>query len=122
MLRHYATLGVPNFMNLRTDVGYYVVTKDEKDIGKFLTPSLWDVGQTAPYMHNGSLATLAEVVDFYDKGGGTGSNKSAMLKPLGLSPDEKGALVAFLQSLTGDKPAITPPKLPDYGTREHGKN
>jgi cytochrome c peroxidase len=98
------------------------VTKDVKDIGKFLTPSLWDVGQTSPYMHSGVFATLEEVVDFYDKGGGTTPNKSSLLKPLGLTADEKKALLAFLQSLTGDKPAITPPKLPDYAMRELGNN
>lgn len=122
MLRHYATLGVPNFMNRRSDVGYYVVTKDDADIGKFQTPSLWDVGQTAPYMHSGVFATLAEVIDFYDRGGGTARNKAPVLKPLGLSADEKNDLVAFLRSLTGDKPAVTAPKLPDYALRTHGTN
>jgi cytochrome c peroxidase len=122
MLRHYATMGVPDFMNRRSDLGYFVVTKDLKDIGKFLTPSLWDVGQTSPYMHSGVFATLEEVVDFYDKGGGTTPNKSPLLKPLGLTADEKKALLAFLQSLTGDKPAITPPKLPDYAMRELGND
>lgn len=122
MLRHYSTMGVPNFMSMRSDVGYYVVTKDESDIGKFQTPSLWDVGQTGPYMHSGVFATLEEVVDFFDKGAGAATNKAPLLKPLGLSDDEKKALVAFLQSFTGDKPTITPPKLPDYGMREPGKN
>jgi cytochrome c peroxidase len=70
MLRHFATMGTPNYMNLRQDVGHYVVTKDPADIGKFVTPSLWDVGQTAPYMHSGAFATLDEVVDFYNAGGG----------------------------------------------------
>jgi cytochrome c peroxidase len=122
MLRHYATMGVPNFMNRRSDLGYYVVTKDDIDIGKFLTPSLWDVGQTGPYMHSGLFATLEEVVDFYDKGGGPTPNKSALVKALGLSAEEKQALVAFLQSLTGDKPAVAPPKLPDYAMRGLGQN
>jgi cytochrome c peroxidase len=122
LLRHYATMGVPNFMNRRSDLGYYVVTKDDNDIGKFLTPSLWDVGQTGPYMHSGAFATLEEVVGFYDKGGGTTPNKSPSLKALGLTAEEKKALIAFLQSLTGDKPAITPPKLPDYAMRGLGKN
>ncbi|MGQ0683877.1 cytochrome-c peroxidase [Bradyrhizobium sp.] len=122
MLRHYSTFGVPNFMNLRKDVGYYIVTKDEADIGKFLTPSLWDAGQTAPYMHNGVFATLEEVVEFYDRGGGQSQNKPATLKPLNLTAEEKQALVAFLQSLTGDRPAATPPNLPDYGMRAVGTN
>jgi cytochrome c peroxidase len=109
-------------MDRRSDVGYFVVTKANADIGKFLTPSLWDVGQTGPYMHSGVFATLADVVDFYDRGGGAGPNKSALVKPLGLTAQDKTDLVAFLQSLTGDKPAVTRPSVPGYGTREHGKN
>jgi cytochrome c peroxidase len=122
MLRHFATMGTPNYMNLRTDVGAYVVSKDETDIGRFATPSLWDVGQTGPYMHNGVFETLAQVIEFYDQGGGAAPNKSAALKPLRLTPSEKRALGAFLESLTGDAPAVEPPELPDYQLRELGRN
>lgn len=122
MLRHFATMGTPNYMNLRSDVGRYVVTKDEADIGKFVTPSLWDVGRTAPYMHSGVLATLAEVVDFYDRGGEDGPNKSPLLVPLGLTDGEKADLVAFLNSLTGDAPQVVEPELPEYELREVGEN
>lgn len=115
LLRHYATMGTPNYMNLRADVGQYVVTKDEADIGKFTTPSLWDVGQTAPYMHSGVFDTLAEVVRFYNTG-------NAQSEPLDLSPAEESDLVAFLNSLTGDAPAITPPELPGYDLRTVGEN
>lgn len=122
MLRHFATMGTPNYMNLRTDVGHYVVTKDESDIGKFVTPSLWDVEQTAHYMHSGVFDTLEEVVEFYNAGGGEGPNKTALLKPLGLNANEKADLVEFLKSLTGDAPAVTIPELPEYQLREVGKN
>ena len=122
MLRHFATMGTPNYMNLRSDVGHYVVTKDPADIGRFVTPSLWDVGQTAPYMHSGVFATLDEVVDFYDAGGGDAARRSRLLRPIGLSVDEKADLVAFLQSLTGDPPTITAPDLPDYQLRQLGEN
>lgn len=122
LLRHYATMGVPNYMNLRSDVGHYVVTKDEADIGKFVTPSLWDVGQTGPYMHSGVFATLQDVVAFYDVGGGDGANKSALIKTLGLTEAERVDLVAFLHSLTGRAPDVTVPDLPDYEAREVGKN
>lgn len=115
MLRHYATMGTPNYMNLREDVGNYVVSKDKADWGKFVTPSLWDVGQTAPYMHSGLFATLPEVVDFYNAG-------NEKIAPLGLSAEEATDLVAFLESLTGDAPNVTPPELPEYAVREHGKN
>lgn len=114
MLRHFASLGTPNYMNLRRDVGLYAVTKEEEDIGRFATPPLWDVGQTAPYMHNGVFDTLEAVIDFYDAGGGERSG----LAPLGLTATEKADLVAFLESLTGDAPDITPPEsLPDYEVR-----
>ena len=122
MLRHYSTMGVPAFMNRRSDLGYYTVTKDDSDIGKFQTPSLWDVGQTGPYMHSGVFASLAEVVEFYDRGGGAGPNKSPRIRPLGLNAEEKKALVAFLGSMTGAKPAVTPVKPPAYALRAHGKN
>lgn len=122
LLRFYATMGTPNYMNLRTDVGNYVVSKDTADIGKFATPSLWDVGQTGPYMHSGVFNSLDEVVAFYDAGGGEGPNKSDKLKPLSLTDDEKADLVAFLNSLTGDTPTVTAPELPSYQLRELGVN
>ncbi len=115
MLRHFATMGTPNYMNMRQDVGNYVVTKEDEDIGKFATPILWDVGQTAPYMHSGVFSTLPEVVAFYN----AGNDKVA---PLGLSADEEADLVAFLESLTGDAPAVTVPELPDYAMRVVGEN
>jgi cytochrome c peroxidase len=115
LLRFYATLGTPNYMNLREDVGNYVVTKDEADIGKFTTPSLWDVGQTAPYMHSGVLPTIADVVAFYAAG-------NDRMSPLNLSDADQADLVAFLESLTGDAPTVTEPELPDYAMRELGQN
>ncbi len=120
MLRFYATHGTPNYMNRRGDVGNYVVSKDEADLGRFVTPSLWDVGQTAPYMHSGVFDTLAEVVEFYDAGGGSGN--AAGLVPLGLTDAEKADLVAFLDSLTGAAPDVTAPELPDYALYELGRN
>lgn len=118
MLRHYATSGMPNYMNTHTDVGNYAITKDAKDKGKFATPSLRDLKYTAPYMHNGMFATLAEVVDFYDRGGGAGG----VIKPLGLSSADKQALLAFLDSLSGEPVLMEKPKLPAYKVREFGKN
>ncbi len=118
MLRHYATLGMPNYMNARTDVGSYAITKDERDRGRFQTPGLRELKYTAPYMHNGVFKTLGEVVDFYDRGAGAGSG----LKPLGLSDAEKKSLVAFLETLSGDPVAVAAPQLPAYQPRTFGKN
>jgi cytochrome c peroxidase len=97
------------------DMGLYYQTRNPKDIGKFRTPSLRELKYTAPYLHNGILYTLDEVVDFYDKGGGPGPNKSPLIKPLGLSAQEKKDLVAFLESLSMDEPLIVKaPTLPPY--------
>src|SRR5690606_8917506 len=89
----------------------------------FRTPSLRELRYTAPYMHNGVFATLAEVVDFFDRGGGDAPNKSPLLQPLGLSAGEKSDLVAFLESLSMDEPLIVdtpalPPMLPLFDTAQ----
>ncbi|MES9899668.1 MAG: cytochrome c peroxidase [Sedimenticola sp.] len=95
--------GIPDYMNLKRDPGYFNITLLEKDMGKFITPSLRELKYTAPYMHNGTVKSLSGVVDFYNRGGGKDSNKSKMLKPLKLSTQEKKDLVAFLESLSGNQ-------------------
>jgi cytochrome c peroxidase len=84
------------------DLGRYGITKDERDWGAFKTPTLRDISRTAPYMHDGSLKTLAEVVDFYDKGGIANKNLDERIKPLKLTDAEKADLVEFLKSLDGE--------------------
>jgi hypothetical protein len=69
--------------------------------GAFKTPTRREVERTAPYMHDGSIPTLEEVVEFYNDGGITNPNIDRRLRPLGLSPAEDRALVAFLRSLSG---------------------
>ena len=83
------------------DVGRYEITLDPRDRWAYKTPSLRNVALTAPYMHDGSLATLEAVIEFYDRGGIDNPAKSALVAPLGLSAAERAALVAFLGSLTG---------------------
>ncbi len=99
-------MGIPNYMNLKRDLGAFNQNKSvegaEMRKGAFMTPTLRELKYTAPYMHNGTLATLDEVVAFYDRGGGRDPNKSAMLKPLRLTAGERSDLVAFLESLSGD--------------------
>jgi len=97
-------MGNENYMNLRRDPGAHVITHyaDGSEMGKFYTPTLRELTQTAPYMHNGMLETLEEVVAFYNKGGGNDPNKDSRLKPLGLSSGEQADLVAFLKALSGD--------------------
>jgi cytochrome c peroxidase len=91
------------------------ITVDEVNTGAFRTKSLRHVEHTAPYMHNGSMATLEDVVDFYDRGGGDENfvgTKDALLVPLNLSTGERADLVAFLKALTGEpvpEELTTPP-------------
>jgi cytochrome c peroxidase len=88
----FAATGVYQSPILDPDDGRMQVDKDPKMKGKFRIPSLRGVGKTYPYMHNGSIASLKEVVEFYDRGGDEG-----LLKKLSLSADEKKALIAFLR-------------------------
>jgi len=84
------------------DAGRFGVTGREPDRGAFRTPTLREVARTAPYMHDGSLATLEDVIEFYDQGGRPNPALDPKIRPLGLAPDEKPALVAFLLSLMGE--------------------
>ncbi len=100
----YIFLGVQNNANLRFDVGHHSVTHadDGSDYRSFMTPTLRELKYTAPYMHNGMLATLDDVINFYNRGGGIDPNKDRLLKPLHLSKKQKKDLKAFLLSLSGD--------------------
>lgn len=82
------------------DSGRERISFDANDAGKFKVPTLRNIGLTAPYMHDGSIATLEEVVDFLDTGGLAHPNKSDLIVPLNLTSDEKEDLLAFLNSLT----------------------
>ncbi|MDH5751011.1 MAG: photosynthetic protein synthase I [Deltaproteobacteria bacterium] len=103
-LRHVAfiaftkSMGIDNYMNLRQDPGGAIRNNYKENLGTFMTPSLRELKYTAPYMHNGMLKTLKDVVDFYNKGAGKGSG----LKALKLSSKEQSDLVAFLEALSGD--------------------
>lgn len=85
----------------RNDIGLYEVTQDPADRWKYSTPTLRNIALTAPYMHNGSLLTLEEVVEFYDRGGVPNEVLDPLIVPLSLSAKDKKSLVAFLKTLTG---------------------
>jgi cytochrome c peroxidase len=87
--------------DLRDD-GRFEVTHLQQDRWAYKTPSLRNVAITGPYMHDGSLATLGEVIAFYDRGGIDNPGKDPLLHALGLSVYEKQALEAFLRTLTGE--------------------
>ncbi len=93
------------------DDGRFGVTSVARDRGAFKTPGLRDVSKHPPYMHDGSLATLRDVVEFYNRGGIANPWRSARLSPLGLMPDEVDALVEFLKALDGDGAPERPPRL-----------
>ena len=89
----------------QSDLGRHEVTLDPVDLWRFKTPSLRNVALTAPYMHDGSLRSLEDVVRFYDRGAVPHDGLDPLIRPLGLAADEIAALVAFLESLTGSNVA-----------------
>ncbi len=94
------------------DLGRYTETKVEKDKGAFKTPTIRNVALSAPYMHDGSLATLEEVVEHYNKGGDKNPWLSDKIVPLKLTPQEKIDLVEFMRACTGAFPSVSSGRLP----------
>lgn len=84
-----------------TDEGRAAVTGKREDRGAFKTPTLREIARTAPYMHDGSLPALADVIDFYNRGGNANPQLDAEIRPLGLTEKEKTALEDFLRALSG---------------------
>jgi cytochrome c peroxidase len=84
------------------DLGRYIVTKNEADKGAFKTPGLREISRTGPYMHDGSLKTLEEVVEHYDKGGVKNKWLHQDIRPLKLTVENKKDLVSFLKALNGE--------------------
>jgi cytochrome c peroxidase len=108
-----------------TDEGFYDTGLPDADIGRakqmpnvekmqhaFKAPGLREAGRRTPYMHDGSLANLDAVVEHYDRGGIARPSRSDLIKPLGLSMQEKADLVAFMRTLTSDIEPTTVPVLP----------
>ncbi|MNT56585.1 Cytochrome c551 peroxidase precursor [compost metagenome] len=91
------------------DLGRFAVTGKDEDYGSFKTPTLQNVERTAPYMHDGSLATLEEVVAFYNQGGHPNANLDPRIGKLNLNAEEQAAMVAFLKAFTA------PDNLKDMG-------
>jgi cytochrome c peroxidase len=99
-------LGVPAKDPKNPDVGRYAITKDPLDMGAFKTPTVRDAARRAPYLHDGSEKTLESLIDFYDRGGGKDPNLDPLMVPLGLSKQEKAALVAFIKALDSLNPEV----------------
>jgi cytochrome c peroxidase len=92
---------VPLEVDYLVDEGRFEVTASNADRWRYRTPGLRNVSLTAPYMHDGSIASLEEVIDYYDGGGAQAPNQDPRIRPLALTDPEKAALVAFLRALTG---------------------
>jgi len=119
-------LGLSYYGRELQDLGRYEVTKDPADVGRFKTPSLRNVGRTAPYMHNG-LFDIDGILNMYDAGMVTLKRKPAqendplfptkspLLRELGLTAQDKADLKAFLQSLTERRRRVRPPEMPALG-------
>ena len=100
-LNAYHNLGVGTTQS-NPDGGRHKFSGRDEDWGAFKTPTLRDIANTAPYMHDGSLKTLEEVVEYYDKGGTPNKNLDERIKPLKLTAQDKTDLVAFMKSLSGE--------------------
>lgn len=94
-----------------SELGRFAVTLNPSDIGRFKTSTLRNVTATAPYMHDGSLKTLEEVMDLYNKGGEANTLLDSGIRPLNLTDQEKADLLEFLKTLTSPQYAnISSPK------------
>ncbi len=96
----------------RAELGRFLVTGQVADIGKFRTPTLRNISLTGPYMHDGSQKTLADVVEYYDRGGEPNPFLDPAIYPLHLTQAEKNDLVAFLRSLANPACSFPPGQFP----------
>jgi cytochrome c peroxidase len=103
------------------DYGRYRVTAQLSHLGAFKTPTLREVARTFPYMHDGSIATLEEVVDFYDRGGRSNPQLDPEIRPIRLTQLEKQQLVAFLKALSGSIDDAAAPRRGDRVARTGGR-
>jgi len=90
-------------VDFQEDFGRFRVTKDSSDYGKFKIPTLRNISLTSPYLHDGSVENLEQIIDLYSQGGYFTVNQSDRIIPLDISREEKKALISFLRSLTGSK-------------------
>jgi cytochrome c peroxidase len=84
-----------------TNEGRFSISDNPRNRGAFKTPTLRESARTALYMHDGSIATLEDVIDFYSEGGHPNPALDSEIRPRDFTPEEKHALIAFLQSLNG---------------------
>jgi len=114
-----STLSDQSFHNLgagmkaaNRDVGRENVSHDPNDRGKFKTPGLRCVAMTAPYLHDGSAATLEDAIEFHNQGGEPNPNLDPLIKPLNLTKTEVQEMTTFIEALCGPVPMMEKPELP----------
>lgn len=105
-------LGLKSSGNDNADVGRFAIRPVKAMNGAFKTPTVREAARTAPYFHDGSARTLMDVVEHYDVGGAMTANLSPNMKPLQLTPNEKDALVAFMEALSSPQKPNVIPELP----------
>jgi len=105
-------LGLASYEKIDADLGRFAIRPIPSLRGAFKTPTLRDVAMTAPYFHDGSVKTLADVMAHYKRGGDTKKDLSPNIKPLPLSNPEVEAIVAFMEALTSPQLQVTLPILP----------
>jgi cytochrome c peroxidase len=105
-------VGLASYGQENPDVGRFAIKPVSSLKGAFKTPTLRDVALTAPYFHDGSAATLLDVVAHYNRGGEVRTNLSTSVKPLSLSKDEMRDIVSFMEALTTPAKPFTLPQLP----------
>ena len=105
-------LGLPSWGDENPDMGRYAIKPIGLMKGAFKTPTLREVTRTAPYFHDGSAQTLAQVMDHYNQGGVVKTNLSPNMKELGLADDEVAAVIAFMQALESPYMTVELPELP----------
>jgi cytochrome c peroxidase len=103
------------------DLGRFTVTQQDRDRGAFKTPTVRNVAQSAPYMHDGSQQTLEEVVEWYVKGGHANPHLDPKMLPLKLSAQDKADLVTFMKELTGELPKVERGRLPESAPSPSGR-
>lgn len=108
----YHNLGV-GMEKEKPDLGRFVFTMQNQDRGAFKTPTIRNVALSAPYMHDGSIKTLEEVVDWYAKGGHPNQWLDPKIKKLDLTDQDKQDLVEFMKACTGEFPKVEPGRLPE---------
>lgn len=97
----------------KPDLGRFDKTRDPADSGRFKTPTLRNIAQTPPYLHDGSARTLMDVMDVYNMGGTPNAYLDPLVLPLNLTSREKADLVAFMEALTGPVAEVKIPSFPE---------